>query len=500
MDQPLLQFTSTHTIRVESLDRVKGLIDEHNRRLFRLGKRSNVEIAPASVKTLRTFQAQRFACDDEVSGWRYIPPGSADAKHLHWWAEVAISGQAAMVSGWEFVATVSYTDEKIGFLVSKTTANIKGLDLDALKQRGGDCDHCQAKRTRKATYVLRSLDSQVKLVGSSCLKDFTGHMAPAAFAAYADMLTFLMESLEAAEGEDEEGASHGGSRSSDSTAMSLGEFLGYVRRAIRTTGEWISRSKARDAGEPYRATVSVAECNIEQIESDRKMMFQHEAQLAVVRSQILDVERGLPLVDRPEVSVLLVEGLAKMKQREKDLAESINLCQLDIESLLPAEIDRTSAEADLEIVERHLVAKTDLDDFETNLQVAVNQGYAFGRNRGLVAAICSVADRIRRDIARENARKQEISEWFSTEGKRETFALRCVYTQPIEGVYGTSYLHIFIDPQGRKAKWFASSERLAPGTYEIVGTVKRHEEYQGKKVTQLTRCKVVKQLSLEGVR
>ena len=93
----------------------------------------------------------------------------------------------------------------------------------------------------------------------------------------------------------------------------------------------------------------------------------------------------------------------------------------------------------------------------------------------------------------------EKDEFFGEMNKREMFVLRLVYTQPIDGSYGLSYLHIFLDAEGRKAKWFSSSECLDKGSYEIKATVKNHEIYQGRKITQLSRCKVVRELTNEAM-
>lgn len=93
----------------------------------------------------------------------------------------------------------------------------------------------------------------------------------------------------------------------------------------------------------------------------------------------------------------------------------------------------------------------------------------------------------------------ELNEWFGTEGERGTFFLRCVHVQTIDGYYGPAILHIFLDSAGRKAKWFSSSKNLGKGAVEIKGTVKRHETYEGRKVTQLMRCKVVRRLSDEAM-
>ena len=81
-------------------------------------------------------------------------------------------------------------------------------------------------------------------------------------------------------------------------------------------------------------------------------------------------------------------------------------------------------------------------------------------------------------------------------GKRGSFVLRVVHTQALDGRFGITYLHIFVDGEGRKSKWFATGRCLERGTYEIKATVKKHEVYQERKETLLTRCSVVREIAV----
>ena len=72
---------------------------------------------------------------------------------------------------------------------------------------------------------------------------------------------------------------------------------------------------------------------------------------------------------------------------------------------------------------------------------------------------------------------------------------RSVREQSYDGRFGVSYLHIFVDERGRKAKWFATGKCLDKGLYEIKATVKKHDVYQDRKETLLTRCSVVREIA-----
>ena len=417
--------TSCHIIMVEALPRLEAMVAEHNRRVERLSKRHKIEIAPASIKILRTFQAQRIRADIGSGSWKFVPPIDAPVSGtVRFWAEVEVSGQRAVISGWEIVASLTLTDA--GYLLSPVTGSAS--DYVSHRERGGSCDHCKTMRQRSVTYLLRK-DSDIKAVGSKCLRDFTGHMSPSAWAAYADSLVGFEREISDLEGE---GA--GGERRL-AEAVSISAYLPFVAREIRING-WLSTGKAWSDGGTPTATV---------------------AWEAMVRQ--LDV--GEPSEE-------------------------------------PSEEDRCRAMEDLELVTETFSAKTVREDYEDHLMSVINQGYAFSRNMGLVASICAAADRIRRDLAQAEARRSEVSEWFGDVGQRGSFVLRVVHTQSLDGRFGITYLHIFVDGKGRKSKWFSTGKCLEKGTYEIKATVKKHEVYQERKETLLTRCSVVREIGVSA--
>ena len=418
--------TSCHIIAVEALPQLESMVAEHNRRVAKLAKRHKIEIASASTRILRTFQAQRIEAAGKVGDvpsrtWIYLPAIEAtDPKAVRFWAEVEVSGQRAVISGWEIVASLTLTDA--GYLLSPVTG--AASDYDSHKGRGGACDHCKTSRQRSVTYLLRK-DSEIKAVGSKCLRDFTGHMSPSAWAAYADSLVGFEMEISDLEEEDfgEEESAGQGRRLVE--AVPISKYLPFVAMEIRVNG-WLSKGKAWSGGGTPTANVA----------------------------------------------------WETMIRRQEE----------------PSEEDRSRAVADIELVAETFSCKPDREDYEDHLVSVINQGYVFFRNMGLVASICAAADRIRRDQAQAEARRNEVSEWFGDVGSRDSFILSVVYTQALDGRFGVSYLHILVDEKGRKAKWFATGKCLEKGTYEIKATVKKHEVYQERKETLLTRCSVVREI------
>jgi hypothetical protein len=251
----------------------------------------------------------------------------------------------------------------------------------------------------------------------------------------------------------------------DHAAVSIVSFLAWVRAEIRANG-WVSKKISNEKGIPATAT---------------------EAWKALGTCREVERLADTDVPDRDPVS-------GDLNPEWKDAKEEVK----------PGPEEAAQAEADLELVSERFSQEYDgRGDYEDNLMAVINQGFAFGKNIGLVASICAAADRIRREAVKKAARDEQLDEWFGTEKKREVFTLRCLYTQAIEGAYGTSYLHVFLDSQGRKATWFASGICLEKGTYRLKATVKKHETYQGKKSTQLSRCVVVEkndsQVALQGI-
>lgn len=83
------------------------------------------------------------------------------------WEDIFIAG------GWKFAATVEKFGESgnmvlgVAELSDRLPANLRTAQLT--------CEHCQTKRNRKKHIVLINDATDVKIVGSTCLKDFLGH-------------------------------------------------------------------------------------------------------------------------------------------------------------------------------------------------------------------------------------------------------------------------------------------------------------------------------------
>lgn len=136
-------------------------------------------------------------------------------------------------------------------------------------------------------------------------------------------------------------------------------------------------------------------------------------------------------------------------------------------------------------------------DYVLNLKAIAAADVVSSRNIGfLVSAPQAWAKAQERSLIREKI-AQQPSDFFGQVGdKKVPFTGILTSVDAIDGNYGTTYLYTLRNEEtGNVAKWFASS--MAMGyrenvgkTFTLVGTIKAHDEYQGRKATILTRCRV----------
>jgi hypothetical protein len=133
------------------------------------------------------------------------------------------------------------------------------------------------------------------------------------------------------------------------------------------------------------------------------------------------------------------------------------------------------------------------DNFAGNLAHAY---FTYGKltERQVAAVLKCVATQKERkaEWAAKDAEKAATAEYVGVVGKRSEFTLTVKWVVAIDGVYGTSYLHICEDAAGNSVTYkgtahFADKDE----TVTCVATVKDHGVYKGKKQTIIQRPKLV---------
>ena len=109
-------------------------------------------------------------------------------KYIKKFYDVAVIGEAPIINGWIFVASIS-TDQRTSIIRQNTSVEIEPGALNQYREHPTHCEHCNSNRRRKNTYIVKHIDSgSLKQVGSTCIRDFTGHMNPQKILAFYDSL------------------------------------------------------------------------------------------------------------------------------------------------------------------------------------------------------------------------------------------------------------------------------------------------------------------------
>jgi hypothetical protein len=132
------------------------------------------------------------------------------------------------------------------------------------------------------------------------------------------------------------------------------------------------------------------------------------------------------------------------------------------------------------------------NDYLTNCKTIANLGYAPAKYMGFACSMVSCYESAMNKKAKEEVdAKLPPSEWVGKVGERiKNIKVKVVFTKDIDGMYGLSTLYLMKDADGNDYKTFYSGSSWS---YEkgdeimITGTVKKHDEYNGKKSTMLNR-------------
>jgi hypothetical protein len=106
---------------------------------------------------------------------------------------IELTGLSPKFSGWTFLGAIEFTEA--GNLIK----NYSPDSLEHFRTAESSCDHCQSKRSRKQTYIVKHEDGRIFRVGKNCLRDFLGHTDPHSIA---QLLEHILE-MSGLEGYDE---------------------------------------------------------------------------------------------------------------------------------------------------------------------------------------------------------------------------------------------------------------------------------------------------------
>ncbi len=144
---------------------------------------------------------------------------------------VTVTGQAPKVNGWQFVGTLELTEH--GNMIRNIPNHEIPIEYQTMPIT---CDHCNVNRYRKKSYLLVNEQGNYMQVGSTCLRDFTGHAEPHALALQAEWLAEVEEEMQQMQSM---------CGFTQSPYYDLADYLAIVAQVIEEKG-WMGAMQARE--------------------------------------------------------------------------------------------------------------------------------------------------------------------------------------------------------------------------------------------------------------
>lgn len=339
--------------------------------------------------------------------------------------EVEVVGGMPRFEGWSFVATIDHEEE---VPVSRPVPGVE-VDLSGFRARKAECDYCGKSRQRSNVYVFQHEDGRLQQVGSSCLVPFFGVQVSA-------MLGWLAGDPVDDLGELKE--SKGGERGSWSPSrVAVAELMKVACASEQLHGYW---SKAAASGTSRTPTISDA----------LTYLFPSNADADKTWVRVLDDK-----ADWAAAAEKAGEVLAWAQQQDGNSEYAANL--------------------------RALAGVETIKAFgNSGLLVSAIGGY--NREKGLQAE---------REVA-------AAAEWVGEVKGKVQVVGKVVMTRRIANSFGYNapdrelvVVAGEVDGKPARLKWWASRVTGLNEGDQVTGsaTVTKHEEYEGKKETVVTRAK-----------
>ena len=247
---------ATREILSCSVPRLAAAVEKLNARAKRL------RAAPYVLTVSEPRMRWRYAADGERGVLKFDESLRREVRMVvEEIVDVTLAGEPVKSNGWVFAAKLDFlTDGAEGVVVSKAPGH---ETLVVERPDATRCDHCRLARRRAVCYVVQHDTGARKVVGSSCLTDFTGlgrnveRVVELGFAAAS-----LLDDAES------DGEGGGGRRS---RALGLPEYLSAVAAVIRCYG-WLSRGAAYKRGED-RASADLADAWLASTPEERRKFF-----------------------------------------------------------------------------------------------------------------------------------------------------------------------------------------------------------------------------------
>lgn len=329
----------------------------------------------------------------------------------------------AIINDWQFIASVEHTDK--GNIINR----VCDIEVPERYYTGEPvCEHCNSKRYRKYTYIVRNLTTgEFKQVGKSCLNDFTHGLSAEAAAQYISLYDSLI------------------------------------------TGE-----------EPYTG------CHIEnyiEIKEALQIIAETVSKFGYVRTQEYEMRST---ASRAYDYYLALSGQLSSRACDKYKQE---MKEVDFDHTAPKVLE--IVDATLAWILSQDESNNYMHNLKTVCSLPYVRQKNFGILASLFPSYDREMAYQARKEAKAKARAEEVSsEYVGSVKDRITItvsSVTCITSW--ETTFGITRIYKILGTDGNVYMW-KTGNLIEENIKTLIGTVKAHNEYRGVKQTELTRCRV----------
>lgn len=351
--------------------------------------------------------------------------------------KVKVWGDAPIVKGWRFIASIDFYPV---LMVNKLPGTTETIPPEYITGNGKNhlCDHCHTERQRSKAYVIINEAGEWKQVGSTCIKDFTGHVSPEALARYWEMVMKLPSVIE-------EGNERGWGGTGGYYAYDLDEVIYTTIGWIRKHG-YVSRQMAEDDHTKQQTSTGVR-------------------WLLDMAHSPNDDNRAMAAAQYPEIYPIDIEQTKEIIDWARNIPDS----------------------------------ECNKSDYLLNIRALARIGKAIIYPQNRMSLAVSMVKAYERAHPIEQKPIEEAKSQYLAGNIGDRITVEGAFIRNIrqfETNFGTTTMYR-LEKDGNVIVWFASKDVVidkrplqVADTVNVKGTIKKFDEYRGTKQTVLTRCKV----------
>ena len=352
------------------------------------------------------------------------------------YATIEYTTATVMIEGYAPVATLDFAHD------TPTVFTWPGESYKLGKVEDPNCDHCKKSRRRNRIFVLRSTKNKKETirVGASCIKDFLGYNPESLL----ETLKFLMSIVKL--GDDMSNDDMEMDRSPKSKRRNdLPGFMVIVS-AVMTKYGWRSSKDALANGGDSTSSRS------------GDVFFERKTNTRLDPKYVTTVT---PTKDDVEMANKVIEYVANLNRNDK----------------------------------------YNSNEYTNNLITIAKDGFFTNREIGFAASMINfynnamereAARKVRLEAKAQEEANKPASNFIGNVGERITVEATLKTCKTLDSNFGITYLTKWVADSGDVLTWFATAyvdSNDINEKFKLVGTVKKHNDYNGKNETVLTRCK-----------